>query len=99
MLPSFMASCEEMVEKWEKLIDSSANSCELDVFPEFQNLTGDVISRSAFGSNLQEGRLIFSLQRKQAALFLQSIFSLNSIWSRCSKEMILIHINLYPFLS
>lgn len=104
MLPSFMASCEEMVEKWEKLIDSSANSCELDVFPEFQNLTGDVISIAAFGSNLQEGRLIFSLQRKQAALFLQSIFSLNSIWSRflpskLHKRMIKIHQEVRALLS
>ncbi|KAF2283278.1 hypothetical protein GH714_043630 [Hevea brasiliensis] len=96
MLPSFMASCEEMIEKWDNMMDSSAKSCELDVFPEFQNLTGDIISRAAFSSNLEEGRLIFSLQRKQAQLLLQSLFNLNSLWSRffpskLNKRMMQIH--------
>ncbi|EEF44378.1 cytochrome P450 CYP72A219 [Ricinus communis] len=95
MLPFFMASCEEMVEKWDKLIDS-AGSCELDVMPEFQNLTGDVISRAAFGSNLEEGRLLFSLQRKQGELLLRSLINLNSLWSRflpseLNKRMMQIH--------
>ena len=88
MLPSFMASCEEMVQKWDKLlIDSAADSCELDVLPEFQNLTGDVIARAAFGSNLEEGKLLFSLQRKQGQLLLQSLMNLNSLWLRCCLEL------------
>ncbi|EEF44380.1 cytochrome P450 CYP72A219 [Ricinus communis] len=83
MFPCFMASCEEMVEKWGKLIDSgSGDSSELDVLPEFQNLAGNVISRAAFGSNLEEGKLLFSLQRKQGELLLQSLINLNSVWSR-----------------
>ncbi|KAF2283482.1 hypothetical protein GH714_010480 [Hevea brasiliensis] len=61
MLPSFMVCCEEMVEKWDKLL-SSANSCELDVLPEFQNLTGDIISRAAFGCTHQH--LLLDLYQK-----------------------------------
>ncbi|XP_057954988.1 cytochrome P450 CYP72A616-like [Malania oleifera] len=80
MLPAFSTCLEEMIEQWHMLVDS-IDSCELDVLHEFEKVTGDVISRAAFGSNFQEGRLIFSLQKEQARLFLQSITSFNFPWS------------------
>ncbi|WCJ30841.1 Cytochrome P450 CYP72A219 [Euphorbia peplus] len=96
MLPSFMVSCEEMVEKWEKLIGDEGDNVELDVLLEFQKLTGDIISRAAFGSNLEEGKLIFSLQRKQGKYLLQSLLSLTSpcsrlLLSKLKKKMLQIH--------
>ncbi|KAL5793721.1 hypothetical protein ACOSP7_002315 [Xanthoceras sorbifolium] len=71
MLPAFSTCTEELIVKWEKLV-SSDGGCELDVSLEFLNLTGDVISRAAFGSNFEEGRLIFLLQKEQGKLFLRS---------------------------
>eukprot|EP00262_Sarcandra_glabra_P012796 TRINITY_DN337_c0_g1_i1.p1 TRINITY_DN337_c0_g1~~TRINITY_DN337_c0_g1_i1.p1 ORF type:complete len:514 (-),score=68.13 TRINITY_DN337_c0_g1_i1:166-1707(-) len=67
MLPAFSISCSELISRWEKSV-----GCELDVWPDIQNLTGDVISRTAFGSSYEEGRRIFQLQKEQAELVIQA---------------------------
>lgn len=71
MQPAFSTCCHELIRRWEKLVDSS-ETCVLDVWPEFQNLTGDVISRTAFGSCYEEGRRIFQIQTEQAQLLMQA---------------------------
>jgi len=72
MLPAFSACCEELVSRWSESLGSEA-SLELDVWPELQNLTGDVISRTAFSSSYHEGRRIFQLQAEQAVLVMTNI--------------------------
>ena len=74
MLPAFYLSCSEMISNWESLV-STEGMCELDVFPYLQTLTSDVISRTAFGSNYEEGRKIFQLQTEQAEHAIKAVSS------------------------
>ncbi|CAL9093851.1 unnamed protein product [Musa acuminata var. zebrina] len=70
MAPAFLKSCVDMVERWQNLT-SPEGSCEVDVWNEFQNLTADIISRTAFGSSYKEGKKIFELQKEQAVLVME----------------------------
>ncbi|KAL5227655.1 hypothetical protein ABZP36_015920 [Zizania latifolia] len=72
MLPVFANCCTEMVTRWENSISLEGVS-EIDVWPEFQSLTGDVISKTAFGSSYQEGRRIFQLQEESAERLIQAV--------------------------
>ncbi|TVU35825.1 hypothetical protein EJB05_17732, partial [Eragrostis curvula] len=70
MGPAFIACTSELVSRWEDSMGSGKEK-EIDVWPELQDLTGDVISRAAFGSSLSEGRRIFRIQSEQVQLATQ----------------------------
>ncbi|XP_074567801.1 cytochrome P450 CYP72A616-like [Curcuma longa] len=65
MLPAFSSCCDELVDRWEMM---AARGKEVDVWVDLQSFTGDVISRTAFGSNFEEGRKIFQLHDEQALI-------------------------------
>ncbi|XP_022974803.1 cytochrome P450 CYP72A219-like [Cucurbita maxima] len=58
MVPAMCESCTEMIRKWEEVV-SKDEYYELDVMPHLGNLAADVISRTAFGSSYEEGKMIF----------------------------------------
>ncbi|KAL0717212.1 hypothetical protein Bca4012_066534 [Brassica carinata] len=73
MVPTFHQCCSEVVCEWEKLVSDKGFSCEVDIWPWVVNLTGDVISRTAFGSSYKEGQRIFVLQEELAKLIMQAL--------------------------
>jgi cytochrome P450 len=75
MVPAMYSSCSEMISKWEVLV-STKGSCELDVWTHLSNLTADVISRTAFGSDYDEGKQIFQLQKELTNIMMQLLRSI-----------------------
>ncbi|TMW84896.1 hypothetical protein EJD97_024166 [Solanum chilense] len=82
MVPAIHLSCTEMVSQWEESISTKGTSCEIDIWPYLQKLSSDVISRTAFGSNYEEGRMIFELQKEQAQHFIEATRTLYILGSR-----------------
>ncbi|XP_040988204.1 cytochrome P450 CYP72A219-like [Juglans microcarpa x Juglans regia] len=70
-------SCNDMISKWGSLvITKESGAVDLDVWPYLKNLSSDVISRAAFGSSYEEGRMIFELQRELSELAIKSVQSI-----------------------
>ncbi|PHT42644.1 hypothetical protein CQW23_16669 [Capsicum baccatum] len=76
MLGAFAHCTEDMISRWDKQTGSTG-SCELDISQEFHSLTGDMLSKAAFGSNFEEGKLVFSLLREQCELIFTAKLAIN----------------------
>ncbi|KAK9078186.1 hypothetical protein SSX86_002243 [Deinandra increscens subsp. villosa] len=75
MFSAMYTSCNDiLIAQWAKLV-SENGSCELDVQPYIDDFSSDVISRNAFGSNYEQGRRIYKLQKEQAMLTSQALKS------------------------
>ncbi|XP_023758186.1 cytochrome P450 CYP72A219 [Lactuca sativa] len=72
MVPAFYICCNELVNKWEKML-SNESMCEIDVWPYLQTLSNDAISRTAFVSSFEEGRKIFELQHEMLELIIKYV--------------------------
>ncbi|XP_020274054.1 cytochrome P450 709B1-like [Asparagus officinalis] len=69
-----MAECaQSMIETWNIQMDSTNNEQKaIEVNKQFQELTADIISHSAFGSSYIEGKEVFTAQQELLMLTLAS---------------------------
>ncbi|KAG8367172.1 hypothetical protein BUALT_Bualt16G0045000 [Buddleja alternifolia] len=75
MIPVFVNSSAVLIEKWKKTI-GPGGTLEVDIWPEFQELTGDMISRTAFGSSYEDGNEILKFQKELQNLVMETMQSL-----------------------
>ncbi|KAM0884344.1 hypothetical protein ACQ4PT_031054 [Festuca glaucescens] len=78
MMTRTMVSCAEcLIKKWE---DQAANNkireIEVEFSKQFQELTADVISRTAFGSSYKEGKEVFHAQKQLQAITVETLLNL-----------------------
>ncbi|KAK1416131.1 hypothetical protein QVD17_31919 [Tagetes erecta] len=76
LFSAISSGCSDMIYKWE-LLTAKTGSTDVDVWPYIDTLSGDVISRTAFGSCYEEGKKIFSIQKEQINLIFQMIVILH----------------------
>lgn len=76
MFSAICLSTSNMIEKWE-LLTTGNGHVEVDVWPFIDNLAGDVISRTAFGSSWEEGHKIFRIQKEQMDIAFRHIIMIN----------------------
>ncbi|KAI3447197.1 hypothetical protein Pfo_003862 [Paulownia fortunei] len=75
MIPVFVNSSAMLIEQWKKSM-AHGGTLEVDIWPEFQELTGNVISRTAFGSSYEEGKEILKLQKELQKLVIEAMQTL-----------------------
>ncbi|XP_047308653.1 cytochrome P450 734A1 [Impatiens glandulifera] len=68
LIPLAGKSVGEMLDKWRMSESDKKDEIEIDVSKWYQTLTEEVITRTAFGSSYEQGKIIFRLQAEQMAL-------------------------------
>ncbi|XP_077242639.1 cytochrome P450 709B1-like [Tasmannia lanceolata] len=74
-----MAACtSSMLDRWQDLVIQDKGQCkEIEMNMEFQELSANIICHTAFGSNFNEGKEVFEVQKKLQQLAAASTIDVN----------------------
>ncbi|CAM0873380.1 unnamed protein product [Alopecurus aequalis] len=77
IMTTTMVSCAEcLIKKWKyETANSKSREIEVDLSKQFQELTADVISRTAFGSSYREGKEAFQAQKQLQAITVATLLN------------------------
>ncbi|CAN6199955.1 unnamed protein product [Urochloa humidicola] len=76
MMTATMSDCaRSMMSDWEAQLAKSGDGVEVELSSQFEELTADVISHTAFGSSYKEGRQVFLAQRELQFLAFSTAFN------------------------
>uniref|UniRef100_A0ACD5YKP6 Uncharacterized protein n=1 Tax=Avena sativa TaxID=4498 RepID=A0ACD5YKP6_AVESA len=80
MMTKTMVSCAEcLIKKWEdQATNSKSSAIEIEFSKQFQELTADVICRTAFGSSYKEGEEVFHAQKQLQAITVATLLNLQT---------------------
>nr|CAB3495819.1 unnamed protein product [Digitaria exilis] len=77
MMTTTMVSCAgHLIKEWEQLVSNNGNKeAEVELNRNFQELTADVISHTAFGSSYKEGKQVFHTQKQLLAVAMATLLN------------------------
>ncbi|KAF8728795.1 hypothetical protein HU200_018074 [Digitaria exilis] len=77
MMTTTMVSCAgHLIKEWEQLVSNNGNKeAEVELNRNFQELTADVIFRTAFGSSYKEGKQVFHTQKQLLAVAMATLLN------------------------
>uniref|UniRef100_J3LP47 Cytochrome P450 n=2 Tax=Oryza brachyantha TaxID=4533 RepID=J3LP47_ORYBR len=78
MMTETITSCAEcLIKEWEDQASNSKNKeTEVEFSKQFQELTADVICRTAFGSGCKEGKEVFHAQKQLQAIAIATLLNM-----------------------
>ncbi|KAK1395660.1 Cytochrome P450, E-class, group I [Heracleum sosnowskyi] len=71
-VPGMVFSVKKMLDNWEEQI-GERDEFEVEVHEEFHDLSAEILSKTALGSNFEEGKRIFDVQQQQEILTHQAM--------------------------
>ncbi|TVU46877.1 hypothetical protein EJB05_06449 [Eragrostis curvula] len=77
MMTTTMVSCAEcLIKEWQdQASNSKSGETEVEFSKQFQELTANVISRTAFGSSYKEGKEVFHAQKQLLAIAMATLLN------------------------
>ncbi|KAB8106510.1 hypothetical protein EE612_040883 [Oryza sativa] len=77
MMTVTMSDCaQSMISEWESELGTKGDIVEIELSRQFEELTADVISHTAFGSSYKEGKQVFLAQRELQFLAFSTFLSI-----------------------